>query len=444
MIHPLDSHSSLNAKECFDEKFFIKANKINKHCLNGVSSFAYFQVHFHLLDLKARYRFEPYQRRLIRFIALGRCPSKLISKWAIGLLNKQSPCQYYYPPRWQDLKKLGIRAREADIFITPETVTNALVEFLATGEGIFSRPHLIELLPTLFTYADDGEEALCDSQIIEHLVSLHGEKEQASVLMVSLPGYLGRPKEIDESQRARMEWCFDTAYYATNYGHLYSWGEEESEEDDEDDGKLFEAYISEGRSKGHAPCEFFDYDYYIGKYWKSIASEEDAYHYYLTKGWNLGHDPSPRFSHEFLKKLASSLDSEDIFSPLERIIRSHYSASVMLSDMAECLEPTKSNYYTNCELNPTGKPQVLCLLDSAPAVHAFYLTQYHPVRENDTNWGKNFTEWTNTSKALPYFLGHHQPKLPLEGFYDLRIVDNLCYQANIADEFGIGAFCFYF
>ncbi|RAU40207.1 glycosyl hydrolase [Pseudocitrobacter sp. RIT415] len=75
---------------------------------------------------------------------------------------------------------------------------------------------------------------------------------------------------------------------------------------------------------------------------------------------------------------------------------------------------------------------------------AFYLPQYHPVKENNEWWGEGFTEWFNVAKSKPRFKGHHQPHIPTTmGFYDLRVPETRERQAQLAHEYGIDGFCYY-
>ncbi|WP_245884636.1 glycoside hydrolase family 99-like domain-containing protein [Glaciihabitans tibetensis] len=75
----------------------------------------------------------------------------------------------------------------------------------------------------------------------------------------------------------------------------------------------------------------------------------------------------------------------------------------------------------------------------------FYLPQFHRFPENDSWWGKGFTEWSNVAAGVPVYKGHNQPLLPADlGFYDLTQDSVREQQRELASESGIEGFMYYY
>lgn len=75
---------------------------------------------------------------------------------------------------------------------------------------------------------------------------------------------------------------------------------------------------------------------------------------------------------------------------------------------------------------------------------AFYLPQFHEIKENNKWWGEGFTEWTNVKKAKPLYKGHYQPKIPYDNnYYCLLNSETQEWQSRLAVQNGIYGFCYY-
>lgn len=72
---------------------------------------------------------------------------------------------------------------------------------------------------------------------------------------------------------------------------------------------------------------------------------------------------------------------------------------------------------------------------------AYYLPQYHRVKENDEWWGDGFTEWVALNNAKAYF-PTQKIRMPTElGQYNLLDPSVLATQYALATNYGVDAFC---
>ena len=71
----------------------------------------------------------------------------------------------------------------------------------------------------------------------------------------------------------------------------------------------------------------------------------------------------------------------------------------------------------------------------------YFLPQFYSTPENDSYWGKGFTDWVNTKNAKKYFNTHKVPFVPSKfGYYDLSQKETIKTLSDYSIENGIDGF----
>lgn len=75
-------------------------------------------------------------------------------------------------------------------------------------------------------------------------------------------------------------------------------------------------------------------------------------------------------------------------------------------------------------------------------VACYHWSNWHRSPDNDKKRGTGWTEWQYLKDAIPRFVGHKQPKIPLWGYLDDSLPETLEMQVDAAADHGITAFIF--